>query len=414
MTSFDKAIVGVVKKHLSFIYITANIVCAILFSINGYLGGDFSGTVISNPDNLFFSLLLVIFFIFIYQFAVFSLINRVNIPSVSYEYRGVLDITALVLSFLGIYGAIVYDIGIVGVGADRNANSIMIKLISYVISIFQPVWFCLIYIYYRVCVGYNKLFIINILAYTVLILATGQTVQFIALIYVYMYIYFRRKHVFPLSRLISLSIVGVLLYPFFRFLKYSIIASSAYNVEVGIMMQNAISEKSLYDLYADMFFVGLERFQVVANTEYLLTNISSISSNYTPSISSFLSGFWLFDSIYKMLGYSIATIPTPQVYLATMINGMDNWASHIGLYGYMVFFGSNAIFVYIISILMIITSVVISKFLIKSPFFILISWISSFILIVHGWVIQYMSFLQALIIFAFFIVFCQFFIKKYR
>ncbi|OMQ23061.1 oligosaccharide repeat unit polymerase [Serratia oryzae] len=412
MIGFDKIIVGIVKKHLSFVYVSANVICAILFSINGYLGGDFSGSVISNASNLFISLLIVIFFIFLYQYVIFSLAESINVPSVSYEPRSILDITVLLLSFLGAYGAIVYDIGVVGVGADSNSSFIVVKLISYVVSIFQPVWFCLIYIYYRVCVGFNKLFFVNVIVYTILILATGQTVQFIALIYVYMYIYFNRKHIFPLSRLIWLSILGVLTYPFFRFLKYSIIASSAYDVEVGIMMQNAITEKTPYDIYIDMLFVGLERFQVVANTEYLLTNFSSISSNYIPSLSSFLSGFWLFDSIYKMLGYGITVVPTPQVYLATMINGADNWASHIGLYGYMVFFGSNAIFVYVISIIMIIFSVVISKFIIKSPFFILISWISSFILIVHGWVIQYMSFLQALIIFAFFIIFCRFFIKK--
>jgi len=194
-----------------------------------------------------------------------------------------------------------------------------------------------------------------------------------------------------------------------RFLKYAIIGSSAYNIELSIMMENALSDTSISELYKDMLIVALERFQFVANTSYVMDFSHTISNGYNPSILSYFSGFWIVNSLTNAVGGHINFIVSPQEYLATMISGMGNWSSHIGLYGYSVFFREESFFIYIISVAILCISVLISKIIFRSYFFLVLPWVISFILIIHGWLIQYMAFLQAQLMFLLVIILAKIF-----
>ncbi|MEO3986522.1 oligosaccharide repeat unit polymerase [Plesiomonas shigelloides] len=396
----ENNLVKIIKRHLSSIYIIANILCAISFSATGYLGGDFSGrNITSNSMDLFFSIIIILLSFYIFQKLIYDFFLKIKVHAFAYTPNVTLDVISSLLISLSILGALFYNVGVVGVGPNESDSSIAVKLTSYIFSIFQPTWFSLIYIYYRVSSNYNNWLYVNVFLYTALILLTGQSIQLLALLYVYFAMYCRKKKSLTLWRVILLSIIGFFIYPLIRFLKYAIIGSSVYNVEVSTMMENAVYNSSLYELYKDMLFVALERFQFVANTSYIMHFSDIISNGYTFSLLNYFSGFWVVDSLIKSIGGSFNIIESPQEYLATMISGVNNWASHIGLYGYFVFFGGGALFIYFISVMIFSTSILVSKIIFNSYFFLVLPWIMSFILIIHGWLIQYMAFLQAQLMF---------------
>ncbi|WP_323907381.1 oligosaccharide repeat unit polymerase [Aeromonas caviae] len=400
MMPLERGLVNIIKRHLSSLYIIANIFCALAFSATGYLGGDFSGrNISSNTMSLFLSLIIILSSIYMYQKLIYNYLSKIEVPTFAYVSNLILDAVVSLLMILSIVGALFYNIGVVGVGANGAESSALVKLMAYIFSIFQPTWFSLIYIYYRVSAHYSRWLYINVLLYTILILFTGQSIQLIALLYVYLAMYCHKSNSLPSWRLVLLSIIGFLVYPLIRFLKYAIIGSSAYDIEVSMMMGNALSDTSISELYKDMLFVALERFQFVANTSYIMNFSHTISNGYTPSMLSYFSGYWVIDSLAKAIGVHVNFIVPPQEYLATMISGMDNWSSHIGLYGYSVFFGEESFFIYLISVAILCISVLVSKVIFKSHFFLVLPWAISFILIIHGWLIQYMAFLQAQFIF---------------
>jgi len=412
MMPLERGLVSIIKRHLSSIYIVANVLCALSFSATGYLGGDFSGrNIASNTMDLFLSLIIILSSFYIYQQLIYDFFSKLDVPAFAYVSNLILDAVVSLLMILSIVGTSFYNIGVVGVGANGAESSALVKLLSYMFSIFQPTWFSLIYIYYRVSANYSRWLYLNVLLYTALILLTGQSIQLIALLYVYLAMYCHKNNSLPSWRLVLLSIIGFLVYPLIRFLKYAIIGSSAYDIEVSIMMGNALSDTSISELYKNMLFVALERFQFVANTSYIMNFSHTISNGYTPSMLSYFSGFWIIDSLAKAIGGHVNFIVSPQEYLATMISGMDNWSSHIGLYGYSVFFSEESFFIYLISVAILCISVLVSKIIFRSHFFLVLPWVISFILIIHGWLIQYMAFLQAQFMFLIVIIIVKVFSK---
>ncbi|MGL4338124.1 MAG: oligosaccharide repeat unit polymerase, partial [Turicibacter sp.] len=253
----ENELVKIIKRHLSSIYIIANILCAILFSATGYLGGDFSGrNITSNSMDLFFSIIIILLSFYIFQKLIYDFFLKLKVHAFAYTPNVTLDVISSLLISLSILGALFYNVGVVGVGPNESDSSIAVKLTSYIFSIFQPTWFSLIYIYYRVSSNYNNWLYVNVFLYTALILLTGQSIQLLALLYVYFAMYCRKKKSLPLWRVILLSIIGFFIYPLIRFLKYAIIGSSVYNIEVSTMMENAVHNSSLYELYKDMLFVA--------------------------------------------------------------------------------------------------------------------------------------------------------------
>ncbi len=397
------------KNYAFSLYLFFNISSACYFIFEGYLGGDFNNRGIVT-DNIYMVLsLLSVFCIFsLYLYVIYPLFFNFNIKKIPCVKSFSLDAITLFVILFGLYSAVKYNIGVFGVDGVVEPGSIFFRRIY---AIVQPIYFGVIYFYYKG--GFKGLLTkINVFLYVCLIVSSGQTGQILLLFFLWVYssVNYHGKSVIP--KVLLLTLLGLSVYPFVRMIKDSIIGSylqggNPYDALSGLL------NVDLLNVYFYYFFVSLERFQIVANFQYLFQNADTLYLGYNlnnGSLFSFFSNHWFVVFLGGVFDFT--TVPesylSPQSFLALSINGFDNWASHCGLLGFFIFYKTYSLFVILFTIFTIFIVSIMSRWLSHHNGIRFLSFLFILQLICHGWIFAFVYYMQTLLFFILFIIFCHF------
>ncbi|NBM57124.1 oligosaccharide repeat unit polymerase [Proteus sp. G2667] len=393
----DKAFKKITSYFL-YLYLFFNISCFFYFSLDGYLGGDFKNKNIeTNTFLLFISLLIVIFTFLFYLKLIYKISEKITTPHLTFTRNNTLAFITSVILFFGIYAALFFKVGVLGLEEIEKSP----KVIRWIYVITQPLYFGLIYLYY-ISNFKSTYFKVNLILYLTLVLLCGQTIQLL-LVFI-LYIYYRYSYKNNSNHIILITIMGILIYPIFRVIKDTIILSFITDSNFFHNIEKIIS-LNLLDIYIHYLFITLERFQIISNIQFLISNQDNIYNGYeniSNGLFGFFSNYWLQISILKlfMLIDQSYTYTSPQSYLAYLINNKTNWASHIGQAGYFIFYGINGIYIWLYSILLSLFSFILSKIITNKNNITLLTWILILQFICHGWIFAFTYFLQTLILFS--------------
>lgn len=393
---------SLIRRYFLTIYIFFNVVCGFYFIYDGNLGGDFQGEYPTEPVLMTVAILLVLLIFYVIQSLIFPFLERVRVREISYCKNKLLDYFVILLLCLSIYAAINLNVGISGLKLDEPDGGS--KIYFFLISIFQPVNFSLIYLFYRVIGSrINKLVLLNILLYIVYVIVSAQTINILTLFSLFI-ISLQLKHVrVTAKKLFTLTALGLLIYPVIRFLKYAIVSSGRQNIALASTFQNNLGEGATA-MYFDFFFKSIERFQMVANIQFIMEQWDSLTYSYSSAVNSgysFLSSYWFIDAMLRrVFGENFfATGVSPQDFMATAINGQDTWSSHISFLGYIPFFGFYSVLVYTLMLMFVFFSIVLSRKLMSNRYFLTLTWLMSLFLVCHGWFIPFINYVQSLLVF---------------
>lgn len=385
------------------LYIFFNVACAIYFSYSGLLGGDFGNAYIASPYWLMVSLVIVLMIFYFFSCFLFNLLSRIKVTRYSQVNSIIIDIIFIFILMFSIYIALAYKIGVYGLDPDE-----LISVPAYLVktySILQPIHLGIIYLFYRVS-NFRFLTYVNLLLYVVLFLVSGQTNQFILMFA--LYLYYRNTYSKPIkkNKLIILTTLGIAFYPLFRLLKVGIIGVQRDNTDI-LQFANGVGS-DFFSYYATFLFVTLERFQVVANISFILERFNEIHQSYSllvdnGNVSNFFESNWIIKFVIKSFGLDVSTGMQPQSFLALMINGKEFWSSHISLLGYSVFYGVASLFIYLFLLVVMALSIFLCKKMTNENNLLLLCRLLVLIFICHGWLMAYVLFLQALVVFFIFI-----------
>lgn len=402
MSFYEQERITLIRRYFLTIYLFFNVVCGLFFIYDGSLGGDFQGGYLTDPALMIVSILLVFIIFFIIQSLVFPFFERTRVREITYCKSNLLDYFIVILLILSIHAAINLNVGISGLKLDEPDGSS--KFYFFLISIFQPVNFALIYLFYRVIpFRINKLVLLNVFLYVLYVIVSAQTVNILTLFALFI-IYLQLKKVKVTGRkLFLLTSLGLLIYPVIRFLKYAIVSSGRQNIALASTFQNNLGDGAIA-MYFDFFFKSIERFQMVANIQFILDKWDSLSYAYNNAVNggySFLSSYWFIDAVLRrVFGENLfATGLSPQDFMATAINGQDTWSSHISFLGYIPFFGFYSVLVYTLMIIFVFIGVILSRKLMANRFFLTLTWLMSLFLVCHGWFIPFINYIQSLLVF---------------
>ncbi|WP_448885298.1 oligosaccharide repeat unit polymerase [Citrobacter telavivensis] len=383
------------------LYIFFNVVCAIYFSYTGFLGGDFANDYPASPFWLVVALVVVLTTFYFFSCSLFKLFSSVKVTRYSQVNSVIIDLILTSIFIYSIYVTIFYKIGVYGL--DPDELELVPGYLKQIYSVIQPIHFGIIYLFYRIG-NYRFLTYINLVLYVALFLASGQTNQFI-LIFA-LYLFYRNNYAKPINMnmLVLLTMIGIAFYPFFRLLKIGIVGFQRDNTDL-IQFATLISSDFL-SYYTTFLFVTLERFQIVANISFLLEHFQEIYHTYSLSIGggyifNFFTTNWIIKFIMKSVGLYIdadASV-SPQTFLALLINGRDFWASHIGVFGYYIFYGISSVFIYLFIIAIMFVTIILCKKMSINNNLLLLSRLLVLIIICHGWLMAFVFFLQALFLF---------------
>jgi len=386
-------------KYAFTLYMSFNILCAFYFMYTGFLGGDFANAnITSNNLYMLLSLIMVtVTFVFFLWF-LYPIGELIKTKNISYVSSQVLDWFLLAVTLFGLYGALKYGVGIIGFEQDISNASAPYRQGS---AIIQPVMFGLIYFFYRASFK-NPFVIVNLFFYIILIIVCGQTGQILLLFFLWVYLMKIRPRGISNWAVISFICLGLFCYPFIRLLKEITVHNALQGSEVFSAYLNVLVGEDFLEIYVRYFFITLERFQIVANLQYLIDQRESIYQQYqlvNGDIGLLFSNYWLIVFIAKIFGWVGGDFVSPQNFLAMKINGSDTWASHIGILGFFIYYGIAGVLVLLFCSVVVILVGIVSKALVVDKRISLLGWLMTLQLICHGWFFPYFYFLQTLIFF---------------
>ncbi|MEX6117413.1 oligosaccharide repeat unit polymerase [Providencia hangzhouensis] len=389
-----------ISSFTLYLYLFFNFACFFYFSITGFLGGDFRNQNI--PADILLlsvSLLIIILTFYFYLRLIPTFIIRLKIKSLRDTNIILIDLIALLIISFGIYSAIKFKIGVLGLEKEDSFAPSAFRMLS---ALTQPIYFGIIYLFYR-CNFKSRLYIIILFLYILLIFSSGQTGQLLLIFLLYLYNSYINKGKIKLKKIFLLTSLCIFIYPFFRLIKDIAILSYTKDTNITDEIKSVFSA-DIFEIYITYLFISLERFQIIANIQFLLSNWSDIYTQYNLSSDHFIqffSDYWISTYIIKITGfdYIINEYISPQSFLAFYINGKNTWASHIGPIGYFVFFGVGGGLILFFSIILTCISFYISKIITSNNNIILLTWLFTLQLICHGWIFAYVAYIQALIIF---------------
>lgn len=385
------------------LYIFFNVACVIYFSYTGLLGGDFANEYVASPFWLIVALFIVLATFYFFSCFLFKIFCSVKVRRYSQVNSIIIDVFFTCLFLFSTYVALAYKIGVFGLDPDD-----LISVPAYLkqtYSVFQPIYLGVIYLFYRVG-NFKFLTYFNLVLYVVLFLVSGQTNQFI-LIFA-LYLFYRNNYAKPINKnkLIMLTMLGIALYPCFRLLKIGIVGFQ--RDDTDLLQFASIIGGDFLSYYTTFLFVTLERFQIVANISFILERFSEIHQNYSlligpDNVSNFFANNWIIKFFMKALGFDVDLSMQPQSFLALLINGREFWSSHIGIFGYYVFYSIGSMLIYLFLLVVMALSVFLCKKMSKNDNLLLLCRLLVLIVVCHGWIMAYVFFLQALIVFYIFI-----------
>lgn len=384
----DIVIYQELKLRFLLIYIISNVASFFFFLINGYLGGDFASVrVESSSLYLLYSLFFTVLIFCFYTEVFFNGFEKIKIKSFKYSSTVLLDLVVSFFLLMSIYSVSYYSIGEFVSKVEVSSQPLYLRSFF---ALFQPLHLAMIYSFYRVR-KLSVIYFFNIICIIFLAILSKQTGQLLLLFFLFLYsLYIYKEIRLSLVRFCALFFIGLSVYPFVRMIKEHVYSFSI-------------------DNYFKYLSISLERFQSIANTQYIFENrhVFELCSASDGAMSVILSNNWLYSAIYKILVGSSNIFLDYQSCLAVAINNLDNWKAQVGLIGYFIIDPISGFFIMAFSVILIFLMVFLSKVISKSSEILLLSFMQFVILLLHGWITGVLLYIQSLLVFFLFLFFLR-------
>ncbi|SIQ50870.1 hypothetical protein SAMN05421840_101468 [Shewanella morhuae] len=404
------------RNILLFVYIFFNAAYVFIYALDGHLGGDLSSlSWHSNLEILFFSFFLVLISIIFFNIGVFTFVNKVNIGKRGLIHQIPPSMTLHVLFFF-IFIFYIFSIskglGVNGV-ADENVKNVG-SVFKYTFFLLQPHFLLLIYIFCFAGIR-NFLYKIIVVGYFLSPLITGAMSTYILLLPYFVLCHKSGVNNARFNYLVLFFVVlGFVLAPLLRIAKFVALSlvltnfnSSFESVnfvdKISSILISMVGDEGFLGLYFDFAIHTFERFQVVANIQYLIDNSIMFESFYydffrTHSIINFT--YQLFCNVNESALWIESVV-------ANKINPDISWNVHVSFWGRMIVSGVDSLFIYIFIVFLVLTSVFLSKKI--SPNLNELTWCYVLLFVIHGWFLAFFLFVQTVFMFIFLLYLVRFF-----
>lgn len=388
------------RKILFRIYFICNTIAALSFMYSGFVGGDLLGYKMDYPIMMLCSLFIALFSIYFLpcvMYPFFEKIIKVKKIGTMKNYS-ILDWFVLIMNCSYGLFALKYDVGIAGV----ETNSSVPKIPLYFFILVQPLYFTYIYMAYTS--DRKRLFLYinsSVLVFFSILQGWLGSLVFVAFIFIIIYKNYIIRNKF---KIFSLFVVAILLSPFLKFFKKVVSAVNISNS--GLTYFDAIDSvmdvkniHSISDLFNTYLLATVERFSHVGVIYYGLVDKSisffMSSNNITPP---FAEG-WIQNRIYSAFA-SHDTIDL-QLVLARSLESAFSWRLQTPISLWMIVDSNIALLVLLYAFILMAIIVFLSKLL--SNRVVLFSWFPVLTLLLHGWFYSVTLYIQALLVFIFFV-----------
>lgn len=380
------------------LYAFFNISFFVYYAMGNPLAGDFKekfGTVKIESLMLGITVLLLSMLMLIYMckyIAKLPLKRYINIKA-----NLVIDSIFLLITFFYFISVVVFSVGVSGVDVGKLNVS---KVILYGFALLQPGFLIMIYIF---CFYHIRSFLYKLVFALFLLtsLASGSTggLIFIFLLWASFSVY--------KARIIFMLIVGIALSPIVRFVKYILLT---YNRALGsgddMELTQAIAvykseDTSLFEVYIYYVKAAFSRFEMVSSNSFIIENHQALSSFSNslgflyPYNSYFISKF-IAEGYFLQINKAQHSLHSIFAYY---LSGTTDWNAGIGLLGLAFIDGLSSMPVYIMIVFLIFFAITLSRVLKGNNAIKQLTFIYIIIVLWHGWILAFIYYAQALILF---------------
>lgn len=362
------------------------------------LAGDFKekfGTVKLESLILGITILLLSMLVLIYMckyVAKLPLKRSINIKA-----NFVIDSVFLLITFFYFISVTVFSVGVSGVDAG---NLKVNKVILYGFALLQPSFLIMIYIF---CFYHVKSFLYKIIFMLFLFtsLASGATGGLI-----FIFLLWASFSAYKI-RIILMLIIGIALSPILRFIKYILLT---YNRALGsgdaMELAEAIAvykseDTSMFEVYIYYVKAAFSRFEMISSNSFIIENhhaLSYFASSFGflyPYDSYFISKF-IGEGYFLQINKAQHSL---QSIFAYYLSGTTDWNASIGLLGLAFIDGLSSMPVYIMVVFLIFFTITLSRVLKGNSAIKQLTFIYIIIVLWHGWILAFMYYAQALLLF---------------
>ena len=375
------------------LYIFSNFYFVFSYSLNGYLGGDFSQQFVADFSSLAISFIMILV-CWLFFWGAFNLFERAKIIGLRRAKHSTLDWLFLAISIIHLYGLIN---GFISPSSDVE-RSVFYLVFNY---IFSADMLLLIYLFYAVGKR-SSIYYVNLLITIVIYLYSGRTGIFIYMLALVNLASYTRMGKVPVGLNVILIVVACLIFPFFRSLKHymllTVISDRYRNMS---FVEGFISfwQGDFIEKYFKYFDETLERFQHVANVSFVFDRSEKISQflamyDYSliyPTTKRIIENFFGVPTVdyqlYKLFG-------------AFVTQGASfNWNMPLGVPGLFLVDWSLGFYYVIVSLFLVVFSIIISKAIDRNGFIIELTFLSMLLFILHGWINDFIVYVSSLTVF---------------
>lgn len=385
-------------KIILIIYLSFNFLFYLYYSFGGDLAGDFKEKFGSlSPEVLFFGFFINILSLLslLVTYKVCSLIKISKHIRIRNSYF--VDFILLVVCFFYIVCVSYYGVGVAGVD-DSTLN--VSKFVLYTYAVLQPNFLVMIYLfcYYH---SPRPIYWVIFSVFVISSVLSGATVNLILFFLLWASYSNKRRLV------VCFLFFGILISPLIRFVKFVAIeyrrnlTSGESSGVLQAVSTYKTGDMSLWDTY--LFFVKstFSRFEMTSSSSFILEYSHKISSA-ADSIGVIYpqNEYFIYNFFAKTFGFvSDSGAMTLQYIFANYLSGATDWNAQIGLTGYALINGVTALSVYALVFVLLILSVIVSRLLRGDGAILLLTAIYIVVVLWHGWVVAYIYYFHALLLF---------------
>ncbi|MGL4491349.1 MAG: oligosaccharide repeat unit polymerase [Tannerellaceae bacterium] len=380
------------------IYLFFNSLFFLYYLSGGLLVGDFKERFGSLPPEVlcigfFINIVTLFLLLVIYRVCAHVKMNKHIRIRNSYF----VDLTLLIVSFFYIFCVGYYGVGVAGV--DESTLNVS-KFVLYTYAILQPNFIIMIYLfcYYH---SPRPIYWLIFLIFIVSSMLSGATINFIFFFLLWASYSNKRRLV------MCFLAVGIFISPLIRFLKFVVIEykrvlASGGNADIlRVVSIYKTDDMSLWDTY--LFFVKstFSRFEMTSSSSFILEYSHKIRAA-ADSIGVIYpqNEYFIYNFFAKTFGFvSDSGAMTLQYIFANYLSGSTDWNAQIGLTGYALINGVTALSVYALVFVLLILSVIVSRLLRGDGAILLLTAIYIVVVLWHGWVVAYIYYFHALLLF---------------
>lgn len=385
-------------KLILSIYLFFNFSFYVYYFSGSPLSGDFKESFGSiSPEILSYALLINIIslFLLLLTFYLFSLI-KIN-RYIKIEDSFILDLIVFVVCLFYLLCVGYYGVGVAGIDESTLRVS---KLLLYTYALLQPNFLIMIYLfcYYH---STRPIYWATFLLFLISSILSGATMNLILLFLLWASYSDKRRLV------IFILVMGILISPLIRFLKFVVITyrrnmTSGESAEILQAVNTyKTDDMSLVDTYLFFAKATFSRFEMTSSSSFILENANKLNS-LAESIGVIYpqNEYFIYNFFAKVFGFANENgAMTLQYIFAKYLSGNTDWNAQIGLAGYALISGVSALSVYILVFVLLVLTIIFSRLLKGDGSILLLTTLYIVIVLWHGWVIAYIYYFHALLIF---------------